>query len=360
MKRNKNIWCAIVLGLALIFSGCGGDGGGKTSPTPDLPPPTPPPDPPTSGNLSIDKHFNMEEIAVATYKDNKQAAASYTFDDGPASSFMIADIFEGYGIRSSFYIIPGRISAPEDWAQWRNLASKGHEIGNHSLNHINLEDPALPDETLDREINEAQRVIEANIGIRPLVFAFPQNSYNDRSEMYAYQNHVATRLPGFNDPTYRRMAFLSSTSVEEANDALNSAVNVGGWFVPNAHGVDGDGWEPITSTFLRDHLEHALGNYPGLWIDTFFNIARYRLCREQATLEASVTSPYEASIKLEGNDSPSLCTMSLTVTVPIIKMPEGALLARNAQGVSVPAVQSEGKLVFDLRPGEEIRLQIAR
>lgn len=358
MKRNKNIsraisW-AIVLGLAFIFSGCGG--GSKASSAPD----SPPPDLPTSGNLNIDKHFDVKETAVAKYKGDKQAAASYTFDDGLASSFMIADIFESYGIRSSFYIIPGRISTPEDWAQWRNLASKGHEIGNHSLNHINLEDPALPDETLDREINEAQRVIEANIGIRPLVFAFPQNSYNDRSEMYAYQNHVATRLPGFNDPAYRRMAFLSGTTVEEANAALSDAVDIGGWFVPNAHGVNGDGWEPITSAFLRDHLEHALGNYPGLWIDTFFNVAHYRLCREQAALETSVTSPYEASVKLEGDYSSSLCTLPLTVTMPIIKMPEGVLSARTAQGVDVHVVQSGGKLVFDMRPGEEIRLQIAR
>src|SRR3569833_3379372 len=88
-------------------------------------------DPTASCDGSIDHCLDLAQLRIAKYKGGKQAAASYTFDDGYPSSFTIADMFETRNLRASFYIIAGKV-LNEDWPKWKALSDKGHEIGNHS------------------------------------------------------------------------------------------------------------------------------------------------------------------------------------------------------------------------------------
>lgn len=311
---------------------------------------------PPSDVKDISQYLGLTETQIAKYKDNKQGAASYTFDDGLESATTVASIFESFGLRASFYINANLVW---DWPMWQRLAGKGHEIGNHSMTHRSLADwSGISDADLDYEINQAQQRIEDIIGIRPLVFVFPYTEYSDRSLSMVYQGHVATRVPGFSsDPTYRGIDIESDTSMDEINGKLNETVNMGGWFYVAGHGVDGNGWEPITSQFLRNHLTYATSLSSRLWIDTFVNVARYRLCREKMALDVTVINPATAAIRIGGNYSASLCTAPMTVAVPVIEMPQGGIVARTANGTDVPSSQSEGMLLLNINPGEEVYLQ---
>lgn len=312
--------------------------------------------PPPSGK-DISQYFNLTETKIAKYKDNKQGAASYTFDDGLESVSTIASIFESFGLRASFYINANLVW---DWPMWQRLAGNGHEIGNHSMTHRSLAG-TISDADLDYEINQAQQRIQDKVGIRPLVFVFPYTEYSDRSLSMVYQGHVATRVPGFSsDPTYRGIDIESGTSMDEINGKLNETLSMEGWFYVAGHGVDGNGWEPVTSQFLRNHLTYATSLSSRLWIDTFVNVARYRLCRESMTMDVSVANPRQANIRVGGNYSASLCSAPMTVAVPIIEMPQGGIVVRTANGVDVPSSQSEGMLLLSIKPGEEVYLQTAQ
>jgi peptidoglycan/xylan/chitin deacetylase (PgdA/CDA1 family) len=309
--------------------------------------------------------FDVNAVRIAKYKDNKQAAATYTFDDGNPSSSTIASIFESYGLRATFYIVAGAVPDAQ-WSMWRGLQAKGHEIGNHSMTHtIDLSDPTLSDQTLNTEINDAQTLIAQKLGTRPMTFAFPWHAYSDRSLKVALQHHFAVRKPNIGESTYHFVFFDQDHSVDEAhaladaNAQLADTVAVGGWFVAAGHGVDGDGWSPITSNFLNQHLTFAAKYSSKLWTDTFLNVSRYRMCRPQLTPEVSIASSSVVKVRLSGSVDPALCTQPLSVTMPVIDMPHGQLHAHLANGTEVPVKIVDGSLVVGVRPGDEVSVEIA-
>lgn len=299
--------------------------------------------------------FDHSSIKMAKYLDNKSAAAAYTFDDGGVTSMNIASVFEGLSLRASFYIIPSYIT---DWSVWKNLAGAGHEIGNHSMDHKLLSDSTLSDSELDNEINGAQKMIEQNTGVRPLIFVFPYDSYDTRSFQVASSNHVASRVPGFSDDSgYRVFSLHSATTTDSANGALNSALSSGGWFVAAGHGMGDSGWEPVNTQVLQDHLKYA-SRLTNLWIDTFLNIARYRLCSKNITPKVAITGPSQLVLKLDGDYSSSLCTSPVTIAVPLFEVPRGNLYVKSTNNRSVSITQS-GKLVLvNAIPGDEVLLWV--
>ncbi|WP_334189074.1 polysaccharide deacetylase family protein, partial [Noviherbaspirillum sp.] len=312
----------------------------------------------------IDRCFDLTSPQVTKYKDGKQAAASYTFDDGYSSSTRIATIFENRGLRATFYLIAGEV-ADADWTFWRGLAAKGHEIGNHSMTHrIVMNDPNLTYQVLDTEINASQRLIEQRIGRKPLTFAFPWHQYSDRALALAMQNHFSVRKIDINESSYRFAYFdqehgrTQAESLQLVNRQLAEAVNLGGWFVGGGHGVDGDGWSPVTSQFLIDHLTYAQTFSSRLWTDTYANVARYRQCRAQARPVITTASSSQATVRLSGNFNPAVCTEPLTIAMPVREALRGQVTARNMAGAAVPVAIVNGMLLFDARPGSDVTLQV--
>lgn len=62
----------------------------------------------------------------------KQAAISYTFDDGTSSQVNAYSTLNSLGVRFTFYLVT-------DWNLgnniWKQVVADGHEIGNHSKSH---------------------------------------------------------------------------------------------------------------------------------------------------------------------------------------------------------------------------------
>lgn len=331
------------------------------------PAPAPAPSPsPTDCNAIIEQCFDLTSPTITTYRGNKSAAASYTFDDGYASSATIATIFENRGLRATFYIIPGIIQ-DSGWSFWRGLQNKGHEIGNHSMTHsIDMGDASLSDQVLRTEITDAQDVLELRLGPRPRTFAFPWHSYTDKALQIAESTHFSVRKMHTGEGNYE-FAFFdqdhSGTLAEQlsiVNGQLQDVVNQGGWFVAGGHGVDGDGWSPVTSKFLQDHLNFAKQFSSRLWTDTYQNVARYRLCRPQVEVTASAASSSQAQVNLGGSFDASLCTAPVTVSLQVRVPLNGTVTARKTDGTVVPVTRTTTMVYFDARPGETVTVEVAR
>lgn len=317
--------------------------------------------------------FILPAASVAPFSGARRAAVSYTFDDGPSSSFALAQLFEDRGLRATFFVNPGRI-AEADWPRWSALSAAGHEIGNHSMNHLDLSDPALDDAALSHQIEDAQLLIEARLGVRPLSFAFPHDRWNARSAAMVLRSHLATRTPTlpFRGPDYRVLRARSATTSDDLDAALARAITRGAWLVVAGHGIDGDGWQPLPSGVLARHLDHAVGREGDVWVDTFGNIARYRLARERAHVTATAVSPRSMHLEVQGAQDPVLGAVALTVQIPVLGWPV-ALRVRDPAGADVPyrwaaidrglddprAVQGQEFLLVDLRPSEAVEIEIS-
>ncbi len=64
-----------------------------------------------------------------------RAAVSLSYDDAmPCHRTLVAPVLERYGFRGTFYA-PFRADLVEHTEAWRDIARRGHELGNHSLFH---------------------------------------------------------------------------------------------------------------------------------------------------------------------------------------------------------------------------------
>lgn len=101
-----------------------------------------------------------------------------TFDDGPSTKTMVEvlDALDKYDVKATFFVIAKKINNSTIPVMERAIAS-GHEIGNHSLNHLKM--GTLTDEEILKEYTECQRIVKENFGLDLHFFRAPYGSVND-------------------------------------------------------------------------------------------------------------------------------------------------------------------------------------
>jgi hypothetical protein len=118
-------------------------------------------------------------------KDNvaHEKVAIITFDDGWKSQYENAKpILDKYNFKATFYVIcdnvgkEGRLS----WQEIKQLQNEGHEIGSHSMSHVNLDE--ISSDEQDYEIVESKKCLETN-GIAVNSFSYPFNSGDENNDI---------------------------------------------------------------------------------------------------------------------------------------------------------------------------------
>ena len=97
-------------------------------------------------------------------------AVALTFDDGPSESTLeILEILGTYGVPATFFQCGANVDRLPQVA--REVAAKGHEVGNHTYSHPYLF--LLSPDAIETELRRAQETIESNTGVRPSWFRAP-------------------------------------------------------------------------------------------------------------------------------------------------------------------------------------------
>lgn len=82
----------------------------------------------TNSNLMAQQSFE--------WPTGQRAAVCLTYDDGLDCHLDVAaPVLEQYGLRGTFYCTGNSASLAERTEDWRALAGRGHELGNHTLFH---------------------------------------------------------------------------------------------------------------------------------------------------------------------------------------------------------------------------------
>jgi peptidoglycan/xylan/chitin deacetylase (PgdA/CDA1 family) len=195
-----------------------------------------------------------------------------SFDDGfRKSNTKIAQVYERFGLRACFNVLaaPQELAKDQeewgtdrgDWALWNELQARGHEIMPHGYHHANKAE--LP-------FAEAKGLIERCLAIfcenldgfdpKQAVFNFPFNRSTPELEAWLPTVVRAFRTSGGGlNPLPRRGATKLTTTGSGPEDCgwhIDQEVasllsQPEGWLVYNTHGVDGEGWGPITSDYLQ-------------------------------------------------------------------------------------------------------------
>ncbi|TDI71836.1 MAG: hypothetical protein E2O88_01130 [Bacteroidetes bacterium] len=208
---------------------------------------------------------------------DKTHILTLSFDDGFKNSFYkIADIYKSHGLSACFNVIAsghlpgfkavGKWILPElmgNFDDWNTLKSRGHEVMPHSWQHLNLteqpmkEAKALIDRCLD--------YFEANLdGYKSseAVFNFPFNASTPELEAFAMSKTLAIRSHGDSavgeipkpQRSFRKGCWskgpenIDNWVEEQVNNFLSSS---GGWLILNTHGLDHEGWGPMSTGYLE-------------------------------------------------------------------------------------------------------------
>ena len=220
-------------------------------------------------------------------KPAKTHVITLSFDDGfRKSSIETARIFEKHGLSACInviatahhedFVLPNEYHRypAGDFGLWNELAAEGHEIMPHGYSHQNLAEIPLQEskDLILRCLDYFSRSLD-NFDPSRSVFNFPYNASTVSLEEWLDDTVLAYRtgyaqvnpLPHAG----QKKLICSSHGPGNIDEFLTSEMegflaSSGGWYIFNTHGLDEEGWGPLSSALLdkllgqwvqMDHVE---------------------------------------------------------------------------------------------------------
>ena len=208
----------------------------------------------------------------------KKHIITLSFDDGfEKSSIKTAEIFEKYGLSACINVIatahlnnftlPNEYHAWKvgDFQLWNELQKRGHEIMPHSYDHQNLAE--MPFEKAKESILKCIDVFNEELdgfNAKESVYNFAYNASTPPIEEWLGTQVKAFRTGG---PVVNPLPFKGQKKLtcishgpENIDKHLGEAIDnflktPSGWFIYNTHGLDDEGWGPVSSVFLDELLD---------------------------------------------------------------------------------------------------------
>ncbi|MNH89995.1 Peptidoglycan-N-acetylglucosamine deacetylase [compost metagenome] len=111
-----------------------------------------------------------------------------TFDDGPDNRYtpQILDILQENQVKATFFLVGRQID--KDPSVVKRIYSEGHEIGNHTVNHPNLNKMEVQEISQEIENNNAK--IKELTGYTPVLFRSPYGNASEKVKDVLKQNHL--------------------------------------------------------------------------------------------------------------------------------------------------------------------------
>ena len=220
---------------------------------------------------------------VATWFGFRDAAVSYTFDDGCTNQFAKAiPLFDEFGYKLTLFTVVNWSAA--NWTKLQSAANNGYEVASHTLTHLNLSGVATA--TQLTELQNSRLEIDKNItNAKCLTIAYPNCAVGD----YAIvgQNYISARgcqgfIEGKTPKDFLNISSLvcgtESTlkTADNLNSKITSALTSKGWLVFLFHSIDDDGgYSSFSSVELRKNLEYVQKIDSQIWVTTFLDATLY-------------------------------------------------------------------------------------
>jgi hypothetical protein len=240
------------------------------------------------------------------WPEGRKCAVSLTYDDGlPVHYEYVGPRLEQAGLRATFNV-PLRGDPLKHPERWRALASRGHELGNHSLFHPCRKSPDftwledcydLCDYTPDRwqlELEMANLVLYLLDGRRERTFGntccdttigrgdqeTPMDDILRKLFMAArgpYNRQIADPRAGVDLMQVGHFgADAQEMSLSEVLAEIGLAREIGGWIVFMIHGIGADTHNLHMEKPAHEQLVAWLGaNRAEIWTAPFIEVARH-------------------------------------------------------------------------------------
>jgi len=302
-----------------------------------------------------------EEYEVAQWKDFKQAAITYSFDDGLSTHVPVAaPMLEKYGYRGTFNLVTNWVT---DWNGWKTISDAGHEIASHTVSHPNFSELNAQQQT--EELAKSKEIIEQNVGKECITMVYPYCVRGIDSIVADYYISARICCDSFSSPSPQNMYAIASRCVGSESKELRTAddfnkwaelsVKENGWCVYLIHGIDNDGgYSPITSDDFEAHLKYVKQAEPLFWVGTFAEISKYIIERNSLEINEKENGE-EIDIYVDVTTECELTKLDCPITVKR-QLPKGKLAVVMHAGNVIDSKIADGSIIFDVIPGNSYKL----
>ncbi len=195
-------------------------------------------------------------------------------------------------------------AAGTTWDDIRTYAAQGHEFASHTVTHPRL--AALDEVNLLYELEKSKADILKQLGPEYTFSAEgPYGTENERVMEYMYKIYPAlrNRMP---EPYLQELNRSSKTTPGSFNKEYvqwqrgattktplsmmkswidTTAAHYNAWLVLVIHGVDGIGWEALSSEMLEEYFKYIKQNEANLWVASFGDATKYMRQRMNASIQ---------------------------------------------------------------------------
>lgn len=155
--------------------------------------------------------------------DRSRREVALTFDDGPHPAFTtrLLDLLKRENVKATFFMVGKKVD--EAPAMVKRIAQEGHEVANHTYNHVNLD--KLSPEQAAAEIRQANEAIQRACGVKPISFRPPGGHHSEIVYQAARKQGVRTVFwtddPGdFNKPAPNVIIDRTMKDLDNGSDIL--------------------------------------------------------------------------------------------------------------------------------------------
>jgi hypothetical protein len=228
----------------------------------------------TAGAVVATCAIPRQVFAAGTAAATKTHFVTLSFDDGfKKSSLRTAEIFEKFKLPACINVI-ATAHLPDfklpneyhrwpvgDFGLWNELQARGHEIMPHGYKHANKAELPLEDSAdLIRRCLDFFAKSLKGFDAKKAVFNFPFNASTPAIERWLTGEVMAYRTggPPINAIPHQGQSKLTCTSFgpENIDEHLTGEIDKlleqpAGWLIYNTHGLDDEGWGPLSSSVLE-------------------------------------------------------------------------------------------------------------
>jgi peptidoglycan/xylan/chitin deacetylase (PgdA/CDA1 family) len=352
--------------------------------------------------VSVNAQINLTgSYRICNWKGNKKAAASITFDDNCPGQFDFAiPLLRSRNFKSTFFIITaGSQCGLVDWLRVDSAHQEGHEIGSHSLTHLNMTNSDSL--TIETELGQAYQTLRERYYPEnwKMTIAYPfgrggGSSAQDKrirriGSKYYYAGRSAGVGPsgftGYNDytnPFYTDFYLQIGTYVmgpgnlptgPQLSNILDNTKTAGGWFTGLYHGIETNGFNSVPALVFAEHLDSMKARETDLWIAPFGKVAQYHAEKRgdpklallsfqpDPALPGSFWYTYQLQDTLTGPwfQEPLTIRLGRLLSLPEAQIDSNAVWTSGGPfNFSVSGNPATDTVQFDLAPGDTVRMHI--
>jgi peptidoglycan/xylan/chitin deacetylase (PgdA/CDA1 family) len=180
----------------------------------------------------------------------REPIISFTFDDFPRTAYIEGgSILEAFGARGTYYAAPrlmntsGEVGAHFNAEDLLSLLGKGHELANHTFDHISSRSVSCSD--FYSNVEKGRRALEERTGVKPRNFSYPFGDVTLCAKQAVGGKVASARsiIPGFNGPEVDLNLLRANKlygDIDQAgrlNELIEENVRRKGWLIFYTHDV---------------------------------------------------------------------------------------------------------------------------